>query len=392
MSKILKENVMFTCKVCSSKETNEIINKLYSSPYLFKGKENKFSFRQCIVCGFVFLANPVDEEELINFYKNLGHIQGLNNLKLIDIQHRFIISNLDNNLQSVLDVGCSDYDFLRSFNTSVKKYGNDVRVETERMKGDDVTYFSGKFEELNTNKKFELIAFRHILEHLVDLDVIFSKVDKVLIDNGSLYIEVPDLYYLKDINVINSGFYFEHVNYFSIVSLTNILNKKGFDVTDISQNINPKESLQPYGIIRCIAKKRPYKESAVDLLLMNDCFLSKRIIDIHFKKIIGLVSNIKKYIHENKNKKIAIFGAGGNTIEAMNYMDSSMRESIVVYIDNDPKKNGLLLFGKPIINPKELGDYQIDLIVIFAVVGNKEIKNQLRNLYAVEYEIVEPFK
>jgi len=316
----------------------------------------------------------------------------LNNLKLIDIQTRFIINNLDNNLQSVLDVGCSDYDFLRSFDASVKKYGNDVRVETERMKDDNVIYFSGKFEELNTNIKFELIAFRHILEHLVDLDAIFSKVDKVLIDNGFLYIEVPDLYFFKDVNVINSGFYFEHVNYFSIVSLTNILNKEGFDVIDISQNINPKESLQPYGVIRCIAKKRPKKERAVDFSPMNDCFLSKSIVDIHFKKITSLVSNIKTYILENKNKKIAIFGAGGNCIEAMNYMDSSMRESIVVYIDNDPKKNGLLLFGKPIIKPKELGDYEIDLIVIFSVVGSKDIKHQLRNLYADEYEIVEPFK
>ena len=63
---------------------------------------------------FCLVKNPVEEEELNNYYINSGHMQKRDKSKVYKGQYKFIIDNsVINNVSSVLDVGCGDFDFLR---------------------------------------------------------------------------------------------------------------------------------------------------------------------------------------------------------------------------------------------------------------------------------------
>lgn len=322
---------MKNCPICENDDTILVSDKKYSSPYLYEGKEISLLFDQCKTCGFSFLENPIDQNELSRYYENLGHLQGLNNDKLIDIQNQFITNSLTKKITNVLDVGCSDGYFLMSFDDSIDKYGNDVRKESEDLEKAGIGYIPGYFEETSFDKKYDLIALRHVLEHFVDINRSLRKVNEVISSDGFIYIEVPDIYYLKDVQTSNSGYYFEHISYFSIVTLTNFLSKHHFKIVNICQEVNPKDSLQAYGVLRVLAQKDESMK-LFDENLMSDYVLSNTIINIHLDRVRGINESFKeKFISNMKDKKVAVFGAGANTVELMNFVDDDIRESVVAY-------------------------------------------------------------
>lgn len=82
-------------------------------------------------------------------------------------------------------------------------------------------------------------------------------------------------------------------------------------------------------------------------------------------------------------KKAILFGASNGGIRIF-YLLSKEYE-VVAFSDNNKEKQGKYLFGKPIINPINIKNYDYDFIIITNKFG-KEIKKQLIDDYGVEKE------
>ena len=316
---------MYTnCKICSCSDTTLLKKKITSSPYLFNGKDFEMHFLMCNECGFVWLKNPVEDEELDNYYINSGHMQKRDKSKVYKGQYKFIIDNsVINNISSVLDVGCGDFDFLRFFDKNVKKTGNDVRKETLEV-CDDVSYLPGFFKDIKKSDKYDLICFRHIIEHLNDINETLSLASSIISSHGLIYIEVPSIYYFSNLKFMNTDFTFEHVNYFSINSLSNLLIKHHYKVIAITQHFDLEG--MPYGVIRCLAINHINDKKSIHSYSDNVDHI-KSIIETGSKNMDKLKDNILRNIMSElsdqsmrKNHKIAIFGAGGSSIETINYI------------------------------------------------------------------------
>jgi len=90
---------------------------------------------------------------------------------------------------------------------------------------------------------------------------------------------------------------------------------------------------------------------------------------------------------ENK-LKVIIFGAGvGGKILTKEIEEKQYPFEIIAYTDNDPKLQGTLLFGKPIIRPKEITAYDYEEIII-AAMDNYNITNQLTKEYGIKLESI----
>jgi len=90
---------------------------------------------------------------------------------------------------------------------------------------------------------------------------------------------------------------------------------------------------------------------------------------------------------ENK-LKVIIFGAGGGGRNLTKEIQEKQYPfEIIAYTDNDPNLQGTHLFGKPVIRPKEITDYDYEEIII-AAMDTYNITNQLTKEYGIKFESI----
>lgn len=136
---------------------------------------------------------------------------------------------------SILDVGCGNGEFL----SYLKSKGwevlgvdvSSVAVKETMNKIGRGNVRAGSFPPLKFNRKFDVISFWHVLEHLETPIDYLKKAGKVLDKKGVLVGEVPNFdsgvlkLFQKDYNWIMVP---EHRLYFSKVALLKILERAGF--------------------------------------------------------------------------------------------------------------------------------------------------------------------
>ena len=91
-------------------------------------------------------------------------------------------------------------------------------------------YFNILNKKFNLNKKFDVITFNKVLEHLKlnNIKEVLKKSKLLLKNKGIIYIELPSST-AKKINLYRQEFYFEHYNIFSIRSFRLLIKSIGFN-------------------------------------------------------------------------------------------------------------------------------------------------------------------
>lgn len=210
----------------------------------------------------------------------------LENLKGKNDRISKVIDFFDNDFTSLLDIGSNVGGFLQlmqQYNPTAKKlYGLEcyepcIKICKEFIEDEKIKFFSHDcgifpFE----NNSFDVITFFEVLEHVRDLNLFLKEVNRVLKDDGLVYLSVPNATWwrniLKDI-AINKYTYAvkmhqwpqystdqrDHINNFNFIHLYRILNLNGFtlehiDYTDLSN---------------CFIFKMPYLKSLSSTLLLK---------------------------------------------------------------------------------------------------------------------------
>lgn len=102
------------------------------------------------------------------------------------------------------------------------------------------------FIKFKTNKKFNLITFNKVLEH-VEKPVTFLKKAKKFLDNNSLiYIEVPDTEAAKKVSKNREEFTIEHINCFTKKSLIVALERSGYEPLKFKKIKDPSGKFTMY--------------------------------------------------------------------------------------------------------------------------------------------------
>jgi len=163
-------------------------------------------------------------------------------------------ANLSKNSQ-VLEVGCSAGGILKPFHDfgcpvcGVDLAEDYVRYGRERM-GMPLEY--GTIDAiLASGRKFDLVIYSHVLEHIVNVEEELSKIAQALAPGGHLFIEVPGV--MNIANAYGGDFllYLQnaHVWHFSLLSLKGLLARNGFNAISGTEEV------------KLIAKKAPPSET-----------------------------------------------------------------------------------------------------------------------------------
>ena len=341
-----------------------------SNSFIDKNKlnslESKFPLRLfwCNDCYLVQLLDIVDKEYLFKnyFYMTSASKPIVEHFKKYaqDVYQEF----LQKDDSFVVEIGSNDGSLLKEFKklgasilgiepaTNLSELANQSNITTKN------TFFSSQVsKEIIKSRHASVVIANNVIAHIEDLQDLMSGI-KILIGNDGVFIfEVP---YLVDLikNLEFDTVYHEHLSYFSILPLLELVKQFGLEIFDI------RKQLVHGGTLRIFVSKQNNFEvsSSIDDFINSEyeLGLNKNLIYDNFsEKIKKLKIQLKDLLIELKKEKKSLFGYGasakGNVL--LNYckIDNTILDFI---IDTTPIKQGKYTPGThiPVYSPDKIID------------------------------------
>lgn len=333
----------------------------------------------CDECGHIF--NARFEPDLMDYdvaYENSLHfsprfVQYIENLTA-DLIKRHNLKG-----KKIIDVGCGKGDFLKLIcemggNTG---YGFDKSYEPtpEDDALENVTFIQDFFTEKYMSYEADMIACRHVLEHIQYPTEFLQGIRRAIGDKTDtlVFFEVPNgLYTLRDMGIWD--IIYEHCSYFTPNSLIQIFADNGFAVQRIEE---------VYGGQFLTIEAKPVAgdgESAVesDVSLEGLDELVQVFSSSYQDKLHTWQTNLKT-MREN-GQKVVIWGSGSKGVTFLNALQTA--DDIAYAVDINPRKQGKFVAGsgQQIVAPDFLTDYQPDVVLIMNPLYQAEIENSLHEM------------
>ena len=349
---------------------------------------------QCTHCGFIYASPLLPEAQILKYYAQMSNYEHPASegvvppalIKHIEHQLRLIRSRFEPGFRGrALDIGCS---IAYGLSVLQKEHWEVLGLDpsdnciaiSQRQLG--VTVRKGFFcpSLLCDQPPFDLIILSHVLEHLLHPGEVIRQLAPLLADKGLVYLEVPNL--MKPMG-LTGYFTFEHINYFTPVSLTNLVEQNGFEVDSLHCLDDCVEYSQPYPVIAMTIKK-----SQQAATLENDRVASGAVIEEYRQQIKERLNTLNQRIatvlENTAPGRLALWGAGIHTSQLLSETLLKQAEIHVIY-DNDAKKAGKQINAIPIRQfPANVtaAKQEIDAILISSQASEAAIHAQLSPLEA----------
>lgn len=272
-------------------------------------------------------------------------------------------------LKRVLEIACFDGFILNE----LAKKGFEV-FGCDPSQGADIAakfgikvhkqYFESK-SFLERNETFDIVIFRHFIEHVPDPAALIADVEKVVRKDGLMIIETPNIQYYLQKGSIES-FTPQHYQNFSITSLGKVLAKAGWEMVDYQ--------LTPENMI-AVGSRRG-KQAVVK----NDSWdRDVRAFKENFRKQVELVqAYMAPFV--KAHKKIVLWGAGGFGGDFFPLFEV-LEKDVAYFVDGDERKWGMCFIDKnlEICSPQKLLSDNVDLIIITSMYS-REILAQIQKM------------
>lgn len=348
------------CAVCGSAERTVIFRQPLVLPpgrCTYAG----YDVVSCARCGFIFADTGIVQEDLDEYYAGPNKIAQSLSLEG-EAEREF--PRIDNALKLVmpfvkqgdriLDVGCGSGRLLgllkRNGYTQVLGIDSSpVAADIARTKHDVQVNVGSIFGF--QGQPFDLVTTCHVLEHITDLSAFVLRLWSLIGESGTLYVEVPnasdfsrfadpdapeDSIYIRD---LYTHFTPEHVNFFSPISLRNLMTRFGFE-----QIFCNGDTL---GVITSAWKRS--RVIAVDIGTAAE-------VALYAHKSKELQAGALRIIHELaiSGQELLVWGAGLHTQRLLASSELG-KANLVAFIDGDPSYQGGELAGRSILAPCEIG-------------------------------------
>jgi len=273
---------------------------------------------------------------------------------------------------NILEIGCYDGNLLlKLYDDGLNIFGIDPSNLTGELKkkvGEERIINDFFTEKTYQNKKFDVVIFRNLLEHLYDINVFIKNVKNILKTNGHIFIDVPN--FKKGVESGGFGDYIhEHLSSFSIETITYFLDLHRFEIKKFveedylficAKNINE-------GYIKPYKPKYSFDKNG----------LKHKSIK-HYNKV---KNDFLYFFESNDYKSIGIFGVSSQTNALARVLNNQQRRKISGLFDNDKYKHGKYISGIdiPVESPDRIKDSKLDIILISTYLFEKDILTQLKS-------------
>ena len=187
-----------TCPLCTGPHFNH-----YLTARDFTVTQEEFNIVQCKDCGFLFTNPRPPQKELGRYYESDEYISHTNKgNSLINtgykIARRFTLDSKLRLIQKhsppgrILDYGCGTGAFLQHCQKNQWQVQGVEPNEQAREIANDVTKNNVTDSVDNLNEQYDAITLWHVLEHISKLNETIEQLKKLLKQQGSMFIAVPN--------------------------------------------------------------------------------------------------------------------------------------------------------------------------------------------------------
>lgn len=368
------------CRSCGSKKLTKILSlgSHYLSDFLKTDKKPlKFPLELilCTKCNLVQLKHTVSQSVL--YTERYGYKSGINNTmqeELKEIVEKALKSiKTQSKSKVVVDIGANDGTLLSNYPSSVfkigvepvSKFAKECKAKAHIVINDFFNYKSFN-KKIGEDKKADIVTVISCFYDINDPNVFLDDVNKILKNDGIVIIQQNYLVGMLEQNAFDNIVH-EHLEYYSLLSLENLLKRHGLEVFDVELSDINGGSFRTY-----IARlgKRKIQKSVLNLRRKEKSLkLNKKNVYIKFAQRVvknkeKLRNLIKKLVKENK--KIYVYGAStrGNTLLQYYKLNNKLIKKAV---ERYPEKWGKKIssVGIPIISEdqarREKPDYMLVL-------------------------------
>ena len=309
------------CRNCKKTKFDKIIKiglqPISSRTYKSKIKLKKYPLDlfKCKHCKLIQLSRVAPAKDM--YGSGYGYWTGLSPLMINHMKKK--VKRLNNSKQlkkfsRVLDIGSSDPTFLnllRKSKNNLDLFAIDpssakFKKSFTQKKIDDYL----KLKNISL-KKFSLITSFAMFYDINDPNSFCKDVKNMLEDNGIWIVEFSYFPLLLK-NLTYDQINHEHVTYYTLTTLKNILNKNGLKILDINFNDINGGSAE-VTVSKNSSKHKPSKER-INSILKEESFINFE----SYKKFNLRLDNVKKVVNNflENNKKVVGYGAStkGNII------------------------------------------------------------------------------
>lgn len=237
------------CPACASASNSKLLKEklvtfLFPVPadVLSDIKREHITLNLCNTCGHVF--QPTIDENLIEliyseFYKHYNldtsvEFQKIYGQRTIDFVGKNLLGTQGSG-GKILDIGCGEGMFFPYFQErDYECYGFEPseKHKIAKQKNPDATISSDFFDAVESNifnEEFDVVILNWVLEHVVELDKFMLILCRYCKTGTMVVFQVPDLSYYLD-NDLFLFYVHEHIHYFTLQSITELLIRFGFEI------------------------------------------------------------------------------------------------------------------------------------------------------------------
>jgi SAM-dependent methyltransferase len=341
----------------------------------------------CFECGGVYADNIPNQKEFEDYYRKLSKYEQTNN-QILGGQHyldkaELLSRGLPDKNACILDIGCGNGYFLYALQklgyTNLEGLEPSPACARYTQTEFGIPCMEGMLTQLKSTKQesqYDAIILYGVLEHLVNVSEAIEIISQIIKTNGLLFIGVPNTSdFNPAVNAPYQEFSTEHINYFCLDSLQNLLGQYGFELALLDLLCNPGNIICGFkktDIIRQIEKENR----------------SKTDVMAYIRKSAEIEKTITKTISCCGAEKFVVWGTGTLTL----YLLASgilNTDNIKVFVDSNPHYIGSSFQGILVIGPEELvASDNHSPILISSFVWYNEILSKIRNELKLKNEVI----
>lgn len=374
------------CPICGKKEGDILSNISMCLPEGYSLPAS-YDVVCCRKCGFTFADVNAAQKDYDDYYCN-------HNVYAEDAEIKHTDENMEqwyNYLYSlfrdkagsnakILDVGCGDGGFLCFLKD--KEYTNlcgldpskdsILRLQKKGIRGIYGSIFGEPVQEEKAS--YDMVISTMVMEHVYDLHTYLSKVIFYLKKNTGAYLllAVPAVEgFEKHICPVPNYFNHEHINYFSRMSMDNLLQTYSFYRRNDNLYFENKDGEIMLGFL--------YERQTGQGEFKKDSISGKSIKE-YFNQVKIRESELRKKIDEllSYDKKFYIWGCGAYAMSVIkNY--PLILDRMEAFIDNNRAKQGEELLGKKVLSPSVISDTEA-VIAVCSMLNAGDIEKQIDGL------------
>jgi SAM-dependent methyltransferase len=361
------------CEICGSTDRVCIYSQRFV-PYDGAVLLDGYDVVVCKGCGFGYADGIPDQAEFDAYYRDLSKYEPreatIPNPAPEAARHNEVAERIKEFLPSrtarILEIGCASGTLLGILKRD--GYENVVGLDpspacaeaANRRHGVQVIVGS-LFSAAVPQRSFDLVITTGVLEHVRDLNRGMTRISSLLTDEGGIFSCVPDVARLAAFpNAPFQAFSVEHINFFSLSSLANLLQKFGFRRLWAGQGSVSMGSGVAEPVIHDISRRTRDSypvQPALDPTTESSLIEYVRLCSETDKDLQDRVEHLV-----SGQGPLLVWGVGTHTQRLL--ASGGLRDAkIVAFVDSNPHYQGRTLNGIPIISPEAVRRHAEPILV-----------------------------